>query len=254
MLSILICSINPTLVAEFSENVAKTIGDIPYEIIVHDNRGSSEGICSVYNRLASKAKGDNLLFAHEDICFHTPDWGTAIIEKLSDKTTGAIGFAGATVKTKTYSGWYQSKKYHRINMIQCFKDKPKITISRIDKAIKFAPVVTLDGMAIFARRELWAEHPFDEDLLTGFHCYDLDFSLTLALDYTNYVCNCVLVEHFSDGSYNATWVNETIKLHDNKWRDKLPISVDKLSFLERLRREHSMKNRFRRIIKKTKNK
>ena len=51
---------------------------------------------------------------------------------------------------------------------------------------------------------LWAKYPFDEELLTGFHCYDLDFTLQIAADrcYKNYVCcsSEVLIEHSSQGN------------------------------------------------------
>ncbi len=50
------------------------------------------------------------------------------------------------------------------------------------------------------------KYPFDEELLTGFHCYDLDFTLQIAADrcYKNYVCcsSEVLIEHSSQGNFN----------------------------------------------------
>lgn len=35
---------------------------------------------------------------------------------------------------------------------------------------------------MFVRKDVWAKYPFDEELLTGFHCYDLDFTLQIAAD------------------------------------------------------------------------
>ncbi|MFR9597332.1 MAG: glycosyltransferase, partial [Rikenellaceae bacterium] len=115
MVSIIVCSINPELAESFRENVLATIG-VECEFIIFDNRGTGLGICEVYNRCAEQAKYDYLLFAHEDILFGTQNWGAIIIEKLSDPTTGAIGFAGCTVKSKRYSGWCQMHCFVKENL------------------------------------------------------------------------------------------------------------------------------------------
>ena len=70
----------------------------------------------------------------------------------------------------------------------------------------FAEVVAVDGFGMFVRKEVWKAYPFDEKMLTGFHCYDVDFSLQIAVSkrYRNYVCCSpeVQVEHLSEGNYN----------------------------------------------------
>ena len=45
----------------------------------------------------------------------------------------------------------------------------------------FAEVVAVDGFGMFVRKEVWKANPFDEKMLTGFHCYDVDFSLQIAV-------------------------------------------------------------------------
>ena len=94
-------------------------------------------------------------------------------------------------------------------------------------------------------------------MLTGLHCYDLDFSLQIAISkqYRNYICcsNEVLIEHFSLGSFNLDWFKETIRLHKLKWSNSLPIKVRGLSLTkkEEKRLEERFFNIFVRDILKT---
>ena len=83
-------------------------------------------------------------------------------------------------------------------------------------------MVTLDGLCLITRREIWERAPFDEDLFRGFHCYDLDFSLAVCLRHVNYVCHMVLVEHFSEGAFSLSWLEELKRLHA-KWNKNLPM-------------------------------
>ncbi len=75
---------------------------------------------------------------------------------------------------------------------------------------------------MLVRREIWQEKPFDEVTFSGFHGYDIDFSLSVACRYTNYVCNTVLVEHFSQGSFSRSWLHGMEVLHE-KWNASLPM-------------------------------
>ncbi|MFI3305231.1 MAG: glycosyltransferase [Rikenellaceae bacterium] len=233
MISIIVCSVNSKLAESFRANVASTIG-VEYELIVQDNRGTTMGICEVYNMCAERAKYDSLLFIHEDVIFETEGWGREIVEQLRQPKCGAIGFAGATLKSKSYSGWGQQRKYSVCNYIEQYVDGSRRHLYTNDStSAQFQPVVTLDGVALFVSRKVWAESRFDDQLLRHFHCYDLDFTLQLFdRGYTNYVCKCISIVHFSLGKYDDAWIRETNKLHDQKWGDKLPMMVGDLSSRE----------------------
>lgn len=201
MISIIVCSINPAKAEAFRTNVLETIG-LPCEFIIYDNREAGDSITHVYNHCAEKAKGEYLCFAHEDIFFRTPNWGERIVSLLQKPTTGVVGFAGSMAKLATFSGWGSLKQYTRYNYIQRFRDGSiKYFITNPDK-VSASPVIVLDGMCLFMRRNVWAEFRFDEDTFRGFHLYDLDISMAVGQKYTNYVTNDILLEHFSEGSYN----------------------------------------------------
>ena len=225
MISFIICSISPERVEKLSRNIEKTIGDTPYEIIAFDNRETKYGITKVYNLCAEKARYECLCFVHEDVIFRSRNWGESIVAQLSTPRCGCIGFAGSKVKSKLLSSVHSIKAYSVSNYVQSgFKDDFRAYLNSISVETDFEPCVTLDGLCIFVRKDVWEQNRFDEKILTGFHGYDLDFSLKVALNHYNYVCNTLILEHTSLGTYSREWTKATIALHVHQaWKDKLPI-------------------------------
>lgn len=222
MFSIICCSVHPEAAAALERNIAATIG-VPFEFIAFDNRELGYGLCKVYNHCAAQAKYDYLCFAHEDICFATQGWGELITNQLCLPNTGVVGFAGSILKLRRLTGWNTCGCDLRANYVQHMRGgrhPRRVNPDRVD----FSPVVTLDGLCLFVRRDVWDSVHFDEAAFTGFHCYDLDFSMAVACHYTNYVCHTVLVEHFSEGSFSTEWVGGMKHLHE-KWADRLPMTA-----------------------------
>ncbi len=221
MITFICCSIRPEMVQTLEQNIKETIG-VPFEFIAFDNRENGLGICKVYNLCAQKAKYEYLCFLHEDIQFNTPNCGEIITSKLSEPDCGVIGFAGSIVKHRLPSGWGYSMATARERLIQhsdC--DETKLVVVNPHNE-DFAQVITLDGLCMFVRKDVWAEHLFDENMLTGFHGYDIDFALNVAQHFKNYVCCAIEVEHFSAGSLNDQW-RESVGIIHKKWRSKLPM-------------------------------
>lgn len=232
MLSIIICSISPERLQQVSQNIKDTIG-VEHEIISIDNREKKWSIARVYNEGARKALYPYLFFVHEDVKFHSQDWGTVIEKKLEEPNCGVIGFAGTKAMLRCYSGWLQNHQWMCLLLYQGLNEG--LTELRAHQAYlerPFEEVVALDGLGMFVRKEVWKAYPFDEALLTGFHCYDVDFSLQIAASkkYKNYVCcsTKVLIEHFSSGSLNHSWYKDTIRFHKQKWNKILPMQIDDL--------------------------
>lgn len=236
MLSIIICSISLKYLEALEANIRKTIG-ISHEIIAVDNREKRWPIAKVYNYGAQKAKYPYLFFVHEDVNFHSNGWGEVIVNKLAEPDCGVIGFGGSKVKLSSYSGWYQCGEctvnyfYQNLhNGLTAFR------ASNTYLERSFEEVIVLDGLGLFVRKDVWKQYPFDEELLTGFHCYDIDFSLQIATaNYKNYVCcsNQMLIEHFSQGNFSdINWFSTTLRLHE-KWKHLLPIKTSDLNISER---------------------
>lgn len=228
MISVITCSVNPLRVAELEKNIRATIGDMPYEIIAFDNRGKNLPIAHVYNECAAKAKYPCLLFIHEDAGFVDKDWAPKIIAKLAEPDCGVIGFAGSQLMLNAPGGWNVMPKWNFMNL----RENDKDLVVNVDSSKPFRQVVALDGFAMFVRRDVWSKHPFDESLLTGFHCYDVDFSLIVGSEFKNYVCCNVKPYHLSAGHFGEDWARNSWKLYSEKWRAMLPrivpdITLDK---------------------------
>ena len=229
MLSIIICSVSPLRLLDVKQNIKETIGnEVLYEIIAVDNREKKWPIAKAYNWGAQAAQYPYLFFVHEDIKFHSTGWGTFIEQKLAEPDCGVIGFAGSKVKLNSYSGWFQNNDWNYWYYCQGDSEGRSAYCVRgvyLDKP--FEEVVALDGFAMFVRKDVWNENQFDEKNLTGFHCYDLDFSMQIARKYKNYVCcSFVLIEHLSPGNFNNKWYTDTIRLHVNKWNSFLPLKTN----------------------------
>jgi hypothetical protein len=240
MISIVISSANKTQLREVEQNIAQTIG-VPYEVIAIDNSTGSKGICKVYNEGTQQAAYDLICYMHEDIEMLTPDWGTYVYNTFEmNKQLGALGIAGCSYKTVAPSGWvaYGNPKVLHYNLIQSYKYTTKSSehLHHNPTDEKLAKVATLDGVWICARKEAALTHPFDETLLTGFHGYDIDFSLALYPYYDIAVTFEVLIRHFSEGRFEKEWLDISLKLAD-KYRNALPLSTTALSKKERMELE-----------------
>lgn len=225
MISIIVCSVNPEQNFIFKKNIEQLIG-VPYELHIHDNREDKWGLCKVYNHYARISKYNILCFFHEDILFHTKNWGCILTDFFNQNPmAGIVGFAGSTVKTKNFSGWGNSKITSRKNIIQHLSNGQVKQFIHNPLNEAYSRVAVLDGLALITQKKVWEKYPFDETFFTGFHLYDLDFSLQIAQEYTNYVCFLIEIEHLSNGSYSKTWYSESVKFHQ-KWNAKIPFSVE----------------------------
>ena len=94
MISCIICSRQPDISAELKENIASTIG-CEYELVVIDNSKNGYSIFSAYNEGVLRANGDTLCFMHEDIIYHTNDWGAKVVDYFVQyPQAGLIGVTG----------------------------------------------------------------------------------------------------------------------------------------------------------------
>ena len=231
MISIIICSVNLNALHNILQNIENTIG-APYEVIAVDNSAAREGICKVYNNAAKAANFGILLFLHEDVQFDTIAWGKLVAEHLCDPSTGLIGLAGGDAKSLVPSSWSVPVVSNEINIYQHYKLEAKpaehITVSRQLKPTGKSPVVAVDGVFLCTKKEVFNRFQFDEELLTGFHGYDIDYSLQVGTIYKIYVVFDIVMHHFSEGTPNEKWI-ETAQMISGKWKNRLPVSIDKLS-------------------------
>jgi glycosyltransferase involved in cell wall biosynthesis len=212
MLSIIICSRTQTISTDLSENINKTIG-CEYELIVIDNSENKHSIFEAYNLGIDQSKGRYLCFMHDDIFIHSYSWGN-IIKKVfqSDEKTGLIGVAGAKVKTKMPSAWWDCPGDQKvIHIIQHYPNQEKEIVKLGFGKEKNIEAVAIDGVFMAMRKD---NRIHFNTKMTGFHNYDLNISFEYKKHgYKIIVTNEILIEHFSLGTINEAWVSSTFKVH-----------------------------------------
>ncbi|MEP6616085.1 MAG: glycosyltransferase [Ginsengibacter sp.] len=224
MISVLICSANPSLLSQVKANIENTIGT-EYEILHFDNREANIGICKVYNDLASMARYQYICFLHEDVLFETIGWGSKIMDIFSkDPAIGLLGVAGCKYKSAYSSGWFTNVPELDCAYYSHYNNGgiEKVCLSPSKSLLQ--EVVSIDGLIMVARKITWQTYPFNERLLTGFHFYDIDFSLRIAHHYKVVVTYDFEIVHITEGGdYGNKWVEAAIKYHE-AMKKELPFS------------------------------
>lgn len=232
MISIIVSSRDEEVLASFRKNVAATV-EAEHEIVAIANAQGQYGICEVYNAGAYRSKFEILCFVHEDVSFQTTGWGSKITEALCDPTVGLIGVAGATHKSANVSAWWDTPVQHHRVHIQHPYNRQLTNLNINPDQVSLAEVVALDGVFLATRREIWTQFKFDQERLTGFHFYDIDFSTAVRTKYKVVVTYDISLTHFSSGNPNtADWVDHALVYH-KKWRKRLPASVQRKRLVDK---------------------
>jgi glycosyltransferase involved in cell wall biosynthesis len=221
MISIIICSRDIELYDKVSKSIQETIGKIEYEIIRIDNSIENLPITKAYNKGIQKSKFEYLLFVHEDVIFHTLEWGRILVNIFeSNPRFGLIGVAGAKYKSKYPSAfWHTQEELLSIKLIQHYPYKPTSHVELGFRSGNYEDAVVIDGVFMALQKSL--DVKFNEEI-SGFHCYDLAISIdVLEKGYKILVSNQILIEHFSNGNTNLDFIKGVIKFHD-LYKNKLP--------------------------------
>lgn len=223
-ISIIICSRTKLLAPVFLENIEKTVG-VEYELIVIDNSENKHSIFEAYNLGIKKSKGEFLCFMHDDVLLHTNNWG-GILQNIfnENKRIGLIGIAGAKVKTKMISPWWNCHYNQQvINIIQHDKNNvKKKTMDGFDENSE-SEVVVIDGVFMALRKSI---HIKFNEAMVGYHNYDLNISFECKKrGYQIMVTNQILLEHYSSGNINKDWIRSVYKIH-KIYKSFLPLQVN----------------------------
>ena len=247
MLSIVICSKNKELCDQLVANINQTIG-IPFELEIISG---AESITQAYETGLKKSSGELCLFLHEDVLFHTQDWGKTLLGHFnSDSTIGLIGVAGAKIHTFIPSAWWDCSENEKV--IRILQHKPGGQTEDQNQGFeagKLVEVAVIDGVFMALRKEVGAH--FDQTL-KGFHGYDLDISLAVQENgYKVVVIQDVVLEHFSLGNLQLGWLTALLQVH-RKYKHILPLAKGdaESSLLQEVRNISQLFKHFVNLVRK----
>src|SRR2546421_166684 len=156
MTSFVICSIDQIKFRAIAHNIGTVMGGEPHEVVgVHDARSLCEG----YNRGLRAARGERIVFCHDDIEILTPDFAAKLKRHL--ETFDIIGVAGTD---RVIGGlWSAAGPPYIFGQIA----HPHAASGSYDVSVFSVPRRTidkmqaLDGLFIACRRSVIEKHRFD---------------------------------------------------------------------------------------------
>jgi len=175
--SVIVCSIDPWNFAQVSTHFERLLAEVPHEIIgIHDARSLAEG----YNRGLRRARGDIVIFSHDDVTFLDRQFAQKIGERM--QSWDLLGFAGAS--RLIYPVWFAAHEHlsgavchwshHYANLFL-------LTLYGTQDWPVTGGIEVLDGLCMIARHEVATAVGFDSDTFDGWHLYDCDFSFAAHL-------------------------------------------------------------------------
>jgi GT2 family glycosyltransferase len=205
MISVVICSIDEAKFNAVLNMYARLLDGDPFEII---HIPDAKGICEGYNRGVSLSHGDLLIFSHDDVTIHCPDFRTRLLGHMQH--CDLLGVAGTD---RVCNGnWITSGMPHIFGQVvhdRTDAEKFRTVIygaprRRIDQ------IQGLDGALLCCRREVALNVPFDQEGFPTYHLYDLDFSLRAHLAGYRLSVACDLdVVHSSFWRYDEAWEKDS---------------------------------------------
>jgi hypothetical protein len=220
MISIIICSRTKEIETKLFNNIKNSIG-CEYELVVIDNSNNKYSIFEAYNIGIKKSNGNYFCFMHDDILMHTQSWGL-IIEDIfeANEKLGLVGIAGAKVKTRMPSAWWDCEYENKmLNIVQHF---PNGTVEKMNFGFNegnFQDAIVIDGVFMVMRK---IDGLLFSEKLKGFHNYDMNICFEiLKRNFKVGVTNDVLIEHYSLGNINKDWLVSAYDIY-KQYKNILP--------------------------------
>lgn len=222
--SVIVCSRNTNPQSIHKMNVLKTSGINNIEYILIDNATNLYSLSAAYNEGVRRAKGDFLLFMHDDVFFAEGDWAAKLIRKFDDSSVGLVGVAGTSYLFADNPGWVAAGRpfihgqvIHELDNGNIFN----LTVFSWEKEDQ--DVVAVDGLLFAIRQSLFNNIAFDETVFDGFHFYDIDICMQVRKYARCIVTRDILVKHQSGGSFDGQWKQYAIRFLQ-KYHTMLPAS------------------------------
>lgn len=203
MYSVVVCSIDKDKTKRITRHYSELFSGRDYELIlISDARSLAEA----YNRGFQRARGDTVIFSHDDIEFLTPrTWLDRLNAHL--EIFDVVGVAGTTrLIAPAWAAAGPPFTFCRVGELD--KDAPYRMLYCGAPANRVANIQALDGLFFAVKRKVLERIQFDAVTFDGFHCYDVDFTFSAHLaGFRLGVATDLAILHHSQGQFANEWDN-----------------------------------------------
>jgi hypothetical protein len=217
MFSLIICSNNPARLAAVRAMYEIAFTGANWEFI---HIPDAQSLTSGYNRGVAMAKGDILVFSHDDMEVLSPELPKRIESHL--QKFDLIGVAG-TSRLIAPAWFLAGYPYIFGQVAHPLPDGGGFSVAVYNAPDKIVgSIQALDGVIMAARREVLTRVKFDEVTFDGWHHYDVDFSFaSYQAGFRIGVACDIAVLHNSPGIFQGAWSTYAERFA-RKWLPGLP--------------------------------
>lgn len=169
--------------------------NVEYELILLDNREHAfQSAAEALNKGVCQAKGDILIFSHQDIYLKTWEGLEKLADQIEKYPVGTIvGTQGIKEKSKLYYSNLTTGMNYNKELLHRFEEQP-YQVSCVDEG--------LFGM----RRKTWEQHPFDEKICDNWHLYCVEACLYARKNGHGVYAIPIQIHHFSRGQISLSYM------------------------------------------------
>jgi Predicted glycosyltransferases len=230
MFSFIVCIIDSSKLARFSASLHSTFATTAIELIHIDDARS---LCEGYARGAARARGDYLVFCHDDIVFLDAAFHDRLLQALESAdlvgVCGTTRLRGATI-AQSASGTAHGWVAHDATGDEFLAGILSTALARVDR------IQALDGVFMAARRTVVDRIGFDAETFDGFHLYDLDFTYrAFKAGFRLRVQSDLLIAHASFGNFgrgHAVYAERFLAKHPELLKLSTEVSGDSALFFQ----------------------
>jgi tetratricopeptide (TPR) repeat protein len=200
-ISVVMCSIRPAMLARARDSLARAFGGAPWELVHVDDARS---LCEGWNRGLARARGDIVVFCHDDIAL--------ACDRLGERLAGALArddVVGAAGSTRLAGpNWVWAGAVHARGWMTHMREGELLAGAYALEGPEAGGIETLDGVFIAARRDAAQAIGFDAEAFDGWHLYDADFCWRARRAGLRLAVRCDLgLVHWSEGGFDAAWAH-----------------------------------------------
>lgn len=201
MLSVVVCSHRDAVFARCVSECERAFDGGRFELI---RIADAQSMCEGYQRGFQQAKGELLVFMHDDVELLSPEFGSRLRQELEHCDLLAI--AGAT----RFDGpaWFSAGPDFLRGSVSVPRSDGRYDLYWASLGVERMPLAVADGFFLACHRRVVDTIRWDAYPIPGFHGYDIDFTCRASrAGFKAHAAVSLQVAHASEGVFDDRWLD-----------------------------------------------